>query len=308
MPSPIWLGTTTAFATASNWSTGVAPVDADIITFNGLATQGVVGSDQSAIEPAILNFYMSFAYTCGTSTTALSIGPVICNIGLPSDDGSSPSGPSQLFLNFGTDVVACTVHDARSQGVAGFPCIVLEGVNIANTLIVKGGSVGLGVFTPGIAATFLSVALLGPTVNMVIGTAVTLTTLSQSVNGGKCLLQSSVTTLDQDGGEIETRGSGAITTAFIKGKARLNSTGTITALTVAGNGLADFSRNSAARTVSALTLDGTAATVDLRNTNNSVTLSAGIVLQNGASANQILCDDRTKVWLSVTTHTTGPTA
>lgn len=309
MAAPIWTGSSsTAFGTAGNWSTGAIPIDTDTVTFNGLATQGIVGSDQSALEPTLLNIYQSFLYTIGSSTTALTFGPVTCNIGLPSDDGSTPSGPSQIFLNFGVDPVACTVYDARRTGVSGFPCIVLEGVNAGNTLIVKGGSVGLGIFTPGIAFTFASVTLLGPTANVVIGTNGTLAALNQSVNGGRCLLQSAVTTLDQDGGELETRGSGAITTAYIKGKARLNSTGTITALTVSGSGNADLSNNSTARTITACTIDGKEATIDLRNTNNSITLTGGIVLQNGASASQVLCDDRTKVWLSVTTHTTGPSA
>lgn len=309
MPSPIWVGSSsTAFATDANWSTGLKPADADTVTFNGLATQGIAGSDQSAVEPALLNVYNSFAYTIGSSTTALTIGPVTCNIGLPSDDGSTSSGPTAVFLNFGTDAVACTVHAARATGTSGFPCVVLEANSASSTLIVKGGSVGVGIFTPGLAGQWSSITTLGPTANVVIGTNVTLASLNMAPTGGRVLLQSACTTVDQDGGELETRGSGAITTAYIKGKANLNSTGTISALTVAGQGEANFSGNSAARTVTACTLDGPYATIDLRNTNNSITLTGGIVLQNGASASQIKCDDRVKVWLSVTTHTTGPSA
>jgi hypothetical protein len=299
MAAPIFDGSTDgAFATAANWSTGSAPIDADIVTFNGIATRGIDGSDQSAIEPARTDVYKSFLYTIGSSTTALTLGSLIVNIGLPSDDGTSPAGPSQVFLNNGTDPVVCTIHDARPTGVSGFPCIVMEAVNASNTMLVKGGSVGTGLFTPGLAATWATITVNGPTANMTIGTNVTLTTLL--IQDGTCLMQSSVTTIDHQGGDLETRGTGTATTIYAGGRsAKLGSTGTITTLRVSGVCNCVLSGSGlAARTISNAFLSGTQCKLDLRGTGTAITFTNGIDLKDGASAAQILTDDEITVTLA----------
>lgn len=299
MAAPIWDGSTDgAFATGANWSTGSAPADGDIATFNGIAARGIDGSDQSAIEPARLDVFKSFLYTIASSATALTIGPAICNIGLPSDDGSGAAGPSQVFLNFGSDVVVCTVHDARPTGVSGFPCIVLEGTNASNTLLIKGGSVGTGIFTPGLAATWATITVAGSTANLVIGTNVTNTTLL--LQDGKVLAQSAATTIDHQGGDLETRGSAAVGTIYAGGRtAKLSSTGTITTLRVSGQCVCTLSGSGlAARTISNVVISGTNCKLDLRGTGTAITLSNGIDLADGASASQILTDDGITVSLS----------
>jgi hypothetical protein len=297
MASPIWTGaSTTVFNTAGNWSTGAVPIDADIVTYDGQGTQGCAGADHSSIEPAILNIYQSFLYTIGSASTALQLGPVLCNIGLPSLDGSSPAGPSLVNLNFTSDPVNCIVHSARTQGTSGLPCIVLTGTASANKLLVKGGSVGVGVFTPGVATTFATINVDGSTSNLVIGTNVTLTTLTISANGGYALLQSSATTVDANGGTIETRGTGTITTCNVGGKGILSGTGTITALNVTGECVLSGSASNA-RTITTCELLGPNARLDLRGTGTSVTFTNPIRVGYGASASQILTDDRVTVAL-----------
>jgi hypothetical protein len=298
MPSPIWTGSSSnAFATAANWSTAAVPVDADTVTFDGQGTQAIAGSDQSAIEPAILDVYQSFLYSIGSASTALQIGPAICRIGLPSADGSQPAGPSLINLNFTSDVVACTVFNARSQGTSGLPCVVLTGTNASNTLRVNGGSVGVGVFTPGIATTFATITVDGSTSNLIIGTNVTLTTLYQALAGGYVLLQSAATTVDNNGGTIETRGTGAITTANIGGNGILSGTGTITNLNITGRCSLSGS-GSASRTVTNCELLGPNALLDLRGCGTAVAFTNNVKIGYGASSSQILTDDRVTVSVS----------
>lgn len=299
MAAPIWTGTTsTAFGTNTNWSTSAVPADGDTVTFDGQGTQGVVGSDQSAIEPAVLDVYQSFLYTIGSASTALQIGPVLCRIGLPSQDGSQPAGPSLVNLNFTTDPVTCIVYNARQQGTSGQPCIILTGVNASNTLQVMGGSVGLGTFTPGVACTFSSVTVNGSQAYLIIGSNVTLTTLL--IQDGTVLNQSSTTTIDHQGGRIETRGTGTYTNIYAGGaSAILSSTGTISNLLLSGPCNCVLSGSGLnARTVTTCTLSGTACKLDLRGTGTSITFSNGIELTDGASASQILTDDSIKVTLT----------
>jgi hypothetical protein len=177
--------------------------------------------------------------------------------------------------------------------VNGFSCVVLRGTHASNKLIVKGGSVGVGVITPGEASTFAQIDVAGKS-DVTLGYGLTLTTINQT--GGEITLGSAVTTINQDAGKITTRGSGAITTANISGGLVSNSTGTITTLNVSGPGKADFSASPQARTVTDSFIYGNGATIDADNgATLSVTFTNGVDCLQGAKTDQVNFGDSVTV-------------
>ncbi len=74
--------------------------------------------------------------------------------------------------------------------------------------------------------------------------------------GGDNLLSSAATTINVNGGTLQTEGSGAYTTVNnTSGTFISNSTGTITTLNVSGTGISDFTKSQEARTVTTAKLD-----------------------------------------------------
>ncbi len=271
-----WTGTSSgAFATAGNWSPSGVPVTGDHIVFDGNATQALVGGDQSAITLATLRVYRSCTKIIGSPSVPLKIGATICEIGLTPEGGGTTSGPQTVALDFATIQTACTVYDNRGNGESGFSSTLLRGTHASNTLTIKGGAVGVGTMVLNEATTFTQIDVSGSSAVLTIGYGVTLGTLNQ--REGSIFLGSAVTTINQDGGTLETRGSGAITTANIAGKFKSNSTGTITTLNVAADGEADFSDSPTARTVTNANMYGPGASINAdNNAALSVTFTNGV--------------------------------
>ena len=292
MANNVWLGTTsTAFGTGTNWSAGSAPTTGDNIIFDGRATQGLVGSDQSAITLASIRVYRSYAYDVGSTTTPLKIGATTVDLYLEPDGQTSGTGPSLIALDYYTIQNTTTVYNnARTVGSSGFPCVMLKGTHASNVLSVKGGTVGVGLFAPNEATTWSKIHVDGDAAYLVIGGGTTLTTLNQK--RGKIKLYCAATTINQDGGELETIGSGAITTANISGKLISNSTGTITTLYVNSAGVADFSTSAISRTVTNCTIYGASSKIEADNNSAlSITFSNGVICSQGAKSNQVNMGD-----------------
>lgn len=287
MAFKLWIGgSSNAFGTAGNWSPSGVPANGDTVVIDGNATQMIAGSDQSAITLAALRIFRSCTFDVGSSATPLKIGATICEIGLTPDGGSSATGPQTVALDFSSIQTACTVYTNRGSGAGGYSSTIIRGTNASNKLTVKGGSVGVGTIFPGEATTFTEIDVAGSDTNVTIGYGVTLTTLNQS--NGSIVLNCAATTINQDGGTLETRGSGAITTANISGQFVANGTGTITTLNVSASGSADFTNSPSARTVTNSNLYG--ATAFLLADNNaplSVTFTNGVACKQGAKTKQV---------------------
>lgn len=246
---------------AGNWFLNSVPVDADNITIDARATNDLIYSlNQSSVDPATLNIYQSYTHSLGSVDSPLRISPVAMKIGLPSEDGSRGSGPTLVNIDTGSNANTTDIYDSRTTGTSGLLPINLKGAHASNVIRVHGGTVGLATARPGDTATYPSIHVNGGTA--IVGAGVTATTIQQ--NGGKLTLNVAATTVTQDGGTLETKGSGAVTTMYVGGTAKLNSTGTITTLEVRPGGKADFSGNTAARTVTTLRMYK-GATLDLDN-------------------------------------------
>jgi hypothetical protein len=288
----VWVGGTSTDPTvAGNWSPSGVPVDGDHVIIDGRATKAIAGADQSAIELGSLRIYKSMSYDVGSRAAPWKIGPALCEIGLSSESGNAQqSGPSTIVLDFTGDQVLCIVHDARDAAADGGNCVLLTGTHVSNQIVVHGGSVGIGAKFPGEATTVAQLDVDGDTAQVYVGFGVTLTTANQ--NGGNAVLNCPATTVNQEAGSLETRGSGAITTLNIRGTAVLNSTGTITTVNLAGAGFADFGKSPAVRTVTNFKMYGNACRMNANsNAYNSgapvLALTNGIETLEGANISQV---------------------
>lgn len=250
MASLYWIGGASGnagnWSTASNWSTGSVPVDGDEVVIDGRSTNAITsGLNQSAVTLASLRIDLSNAYNVGTATAPLQVGATICYIGRDETSGATGSGASLVNIDFGSVQTACYVYGSPNTGSDGIEPVILKGTHASNVVHVYGGVVGVATADPADVATVATLNVEGGRATCSNGC--TLTTVNQ--DAGTLFLEAAATTINQHAGTLETIGSGAITTANVSGTARFNSTGTITTLNVYGSGLADFSNNAAARTV-----------------------------------------------------------
>lgn len=234
---------------AGNWFTNAVPVDGDNVVIDARATDDLLYSmNQSSVDLTTLDVYMSYVNQLGDTTNPLRISATTCQIGLPVGDGSSPSGPTFVNLDFGSVNNTTKVYNGRKTGINGLLPINLKGSHSANILHVYGGVVGVATARPGDTATFVTVKVDGG--KCVLSSGVTTSTVTQI--GGELVQGCACTTLTQDAGTLETNGSGAITTATINGTAYLESSGTITTLEVRSSGNVDMTGSKVARTVTTL--------------------------------------------------------
>lgn len=77
MATRTWLGTTsTTWTTGANWSGGSVPVNGDDIVFDETAVNAPDPIDQSSVDPASVTITEGFAYSLGTSASAIQLGTV----------------------------------------------------------------------------------------------------------------------------------------------------------------------------------------------------------------------------------------
>lgn len=287
--------------TALNWSTGSIPVNSDnvVIDSRNAVTAGIIyGLNQSAVTLASLDLSGNYK-PIGTELADLRIGVTAWDIGRPLPDGSSPTLPTITKINTGTVQTAGTVHSTRTSGSNGFPPVQLKGTHASNAYLVKGTSVvGIGTATPGVATTALTLTV-QDTAKVTVGSGVTLGTVNPEGDGSKTTLYCAATTINYGLGDVTTEGSGAITTATIGGAFVSNSSGTITNLHVDGDGEADFSQSTVARTVSNAFVYGENSTLDADNgVALSVTFTNGVDCLRGAKSTQVNYGDGVTVTAS----------
>lgn len=251
MSSYLWSGSSsTAWATGANWSpSGPPSTSGDSAYFDGTCTQGLASSNQSATTLALLEIYSSFAFTIGSIGSPMQVGATQCRIG--DSQGVSGTGSGRITLDFGTiqtNVYVTSTSNASTD--IGKPSVRLKGANSSNVATVASGSVGFAVETVSDTATFGTIAITGSGASVTIGAGMTLTTLLQSA--GTTVMYSGATNVYVEGGTLTVNGAGAIAAAQVAGYAYLQSSGTITTLSVYSGGTADFSGSAVPRTVTTL--------------------------------------------------------
>lgn len=279
------------WSVAANWSTGVVPAGGDTVTITGAASDILYGLDQHTITLA-----------------ALIVNSKTVKIGLPTINGNSTPGYPEYrpqYLQIGATAlnviqasgrvkidgytVQFTGQVENSQqsidNAAGIPAVLLKGTNANNALYVTGGSVGVAYFG-GETATIKTLGTTGGSVWC--GSGVTLSTLVQNA-GGSITLNSSAATIQNDpaAGTTTILGGTSFTMISVYGGTLSYETGgTIVSLTVNLKGVADFSNQIQARTVTNATI---AAGGTIHDPSGTVTWSNPISL-NGCRIADVTLD------------------
>jgi hypothetical protein len=247
MPNDYWIGSTGSqpWSTAANWSDTAVPVNGDDITVANATSSIDSGLAQSAVTLASLSVPQTFEGA---------IGATAFRVGDPSNNTTVANGSGRIKLDTGAVQTTGVVVGTKSAGSdTGLEPFRWKGTHASNKLYVLGGRVGIATTTPAEVATLTELSLDGSGAVVNVGAGVTLGTLR--LKAGTCNLKAGATTVKQDGGTLNTSGSGAITTlTMTAGTANLASTGTITTLEVLSGGVADFTGSSQARTVTTVKL------------------------------------------------------
>lgn len=239
----------------NNWGGSAIPADADVIYIDNSDVNILYGMLQSAIEPAAMYIAMSYTGQIGLPETNqngspyleyrpayLQIGPAILQIGAGLGTGSG-----RIKIDCTSDICALTVINSGSS-IDELPAILWKGTNAGNTLIMQGGSLGIGVFGSEVA-TLSTFTVNGGT--LILGAGVTLSG-ALVVNAGNVTINSAIAgSLTVNGGTVTINGTGAVAQLTILGGTVIyNTNGTLGGATViGGSGTLDFGQDSRATTV-----------------------------------------------------------
>jgi hypothetical protein len=252
----------TSFDNAVNWSAGATVADSDTVYLDQSAGPVLYGLDQSAVEPTAVYVPMSFTGTIGLPETNeggnyyeyrskyLQLGPAALEIG--AGDGT---GSGRIKIDSTSDVCALKVLNTGSS-LDALPALIWKGTNASNSLVMSGGSVGIGVFG-GEAATLATVGVSGGT--LYTGSGVTLSG-ALTMSGGQWQINSLVDgSLTMTGGAAVINGTAGVDQLTIRdGYCLYNTSGTLGGNTVIeGGGVLDMGTMPTSVTVSnAITLRG----------------------------------------------------
>jgi hypothetical protein len=264
MSIPIWQGpgsstTTTVWSTATNWSTGAAPISADTVILGDSSVSILTGLAQGAVQPTEFRTIMDYTGLVGTSSTYLVIGGSLFNIGMPSVSGSG-NGSNRMNLNLNDASAVVNVYGTGNSATdSAMTPLRLLGTTLALNLL--GGTTGVAVLGSETASVATATVMSGA--SLVGGFGSTLT--STSIYGGKVTDYSGnahTLVLVSSGGTYTKHGVGAVTTLTVgsRSTAYYNGTGTISTLNLTGT--LDLSGGNGAVTITNANLYAGARIID----------------------------------------------
>lgn len=291
------------WSAAANWSSGTVPVNGDTVIINGAATSNIAwGLAQSAVTLAAMTvskaytgrvglnsaqFTTDAAGTVASSTAAVEYRNIYLAIsstgnftlGAVNDLIGTAVGSGRIMLNVGS--TASQVIDiqgtAQSATERNKPAVRILANHSSTLIYVRSapGGVGVAMDVDGSETSTIGTIYVTDTSNasnVITGSGTTLTGINAL--GGTEVIQAAgtVSSIVMEGGAVTTEGDFGITTfTTFGGQHELNSVGTIGTLNLYA-GQVDFTKNAAARTVSALVLENSAGT--LLGTATAPTISA----------------------------------
>jgi hypothetical protein len=250
--------------TAGNWSSGAVPVAGDDVTLDGRGGGNSIlyGLNQSTITLATMKHYQG-APAVGTTSLALKVSVTTGESNIKPADGSTP-GMNLFNIDTGANATNWTNHASANGGASGLPSVMIAGSHASNVYSQDGGTVGIGVMTPGQACNFPEINVTGGT--LTTGSGTTWTTAEN--NGGTVYLGvgSAAGTLTNTRGTCTVSGATKVQTINADGGTlKLNQRATIADTLNLNGGTVDFSGNSLAYTVTALVVkDGGGTVIQLK--------------------------------------------
>lgn len=253
MATPIWIGTTSTWTTAANWSPATAPLDADSVYFTGAVTQSVDGLalGAGADDFALLSVHEDWAADIGSSGTPVTAGSITKFI------YSARSG--RCYLNTDT---AKTMTQAIVRASSGrSDALRLGGAGTITNLRINNSSGGITL--TGIACTTVEMTNSPNCVLTIEGSVTGLTTIS--ILGGGTI----------DNSAVVTTGTGTV--KIVGGRYIRRSVGTIDQLDMYGYGVTSIVEDYGSGAITAGTISGPGAMYDgRRNRNLAVSVSASV--------------------------------
>lgn len=225
----------------NNWSVGVLPVDGDDVYIPGGTASILYDLDAlAAIGPNSITVHARFGalgeviglpfrnpsgYTEYLTPRYLQWdGSTTCKVGTGNGRGSS-----QIFMDFGTGIVAFEGIQSQQSPDGVIPAVVIKTINAGSTVEISSGDYGIA-FDSGDLSTITTVRNSNGTLR--IGPGVTLTTLTTS---GDTTAECATTTTTIKAGNCTLIGSGAHTTiTVLTGQLNYNSSGTVTTMNIGG--------------------------------------------------------------------------
>lgn len=270
----------THFATAANWSGGVAPIAADDIIYADGSVNCCYDLN-SSLDFASFTVRKTYTGKIGLPLNAfttsadgntndaakteyrdryLICGPAVLNLGVASTIGT-PTGSSRIKIdNDRGSASVCTVFGTASSADGNKPAVQYKAAHANADVFVRDapGGFGIAVDAPGETATVgdINVTADDTTTLVEIGEGVTLTNFIQ--NGGTNFLKAAatITKVEVNDGELTTEGDYTVTTLESNGGTVLcnhikTAAAAVTTLNMEG-GEVDFLGNNEARTITTL--------------------------------------------------------
>jgi hypothetical protein len=234
-------------------------VNADDVYIENSAVDILYGLDQHTVTLASLNIAASFTGSIGLpnftgsyseyrdKVLRISAASVLIGYGLG-------TGSPRLRLDTGTNSAAIMVQATGANSDRTLPAFQWKGNHASNTLEVRKGQVGVGIYPGDTGQVAIHVGYttnIAGDVNLRVGSGITLLGFGQS--GGTAEISSDVTSITKTDGSLTVSGAAAVPTLNnFGGTCYWNSTGALgaTSIFIGASAKLDFSQDMRPKTVS----------------------------------------------------------
>lgn len=267
--SPLTKSTSTAsegpnhWDTSENWNSNTVPETGDTVYIGDTNVSILYGLDQSAITLAALNIEQTFTGDIGLprlntdGATAyseyrdqyLKIGATLLNIGDKQGDGSE-----RIKINLGSVQTTVLITNSGDSPDGNTPAILLLGTHASNVININRGILGVAYYPTEVATVatlrqaFFDNAADDTTVYL--GSGVTVTDIVKS--GGVLDVNSATTTFKQSAGTTTIHAGAHAVLNILAGLLNYNSTGTLSAVNLSGDGVLVFDQDARPKTVTVI--------------------------------------------------------
>lgn len=256
--TPLTQSTTTAnsgpnnWDVAANWNSNTVPVTGDTVYIGDTNVNILYGLDQSDVTLAALIIEQTFTGDIGLPRTNaagsypeyrdqyLKIGATLLNIGDKQGDGSE-----RIKINLGSVQSTVLITNSGDSPDGNTPAILLLGTHASNAININRGSLGVAYYPTEVA----TVATLrqaffdnaADDTNVYLGSGVSVTDIVKS--GGVLDINSATTTFKQTAGTTTIHAGAHAVLNILAGLVNYNSTGTLSAVNLSGDGVLVFDQD-----------------------------------------------------------------
>tara|TARA_R110002124_G_scaffold283216_1_gene458978 strand:+ start:4665 stop:7544 length:2880 start_codon:yes stop_codon:yes gene_type:complete len=237
---------------AANWDTNSVPETGDTVYIGDTGVSILYGLDQSDVTLAALHIEQTFTGDIGLPRTNaagsypeyrdqyLKIGVTLLNIGDKQGDGSE-----RIKINLGSVQSTVLITNTGDSPDGNTPAILLLGTHASNAININRGSLGVAYYPTEVA----TVATLrqaffdnaADDTNVYLGSGVSVTDIVKS--GGVLDINSATTTFKQTAGTTTIHAGAHAVLNILAGLVNYNSTGTLSAVNLSGDGVLVFDQD-----------------------------------------------------------------